>query len=810
MIRRKIALLPLAVLLIPAQAARASGVEIAPESPLSVVVYDDETLHNVTINLSADQAINWSVSWQSPFIANVSPSSGELAGGATQPINVTLNVSEMAAEGVREADIALDFTTNVTNITYVISVTRKALRGELSFSPSPLSAAVPKGQAKDVNLQITNGHDVKIALASWSGPSWISRVFPLADISPGGSWTVVVTFSARSLPEGNFSDYLCLNYTAEGREGEFRACVPIQMRVTSPPPPPVRTCHLKVIAMSLQTYGPIEGAIVTVQGEKSYAGVTRADGTAEFDVPNGTYTVMIVARNHSGYTANLNIQEDQTHIAWLQPGAPPEEPQPPEEPEEEAPQNISQAERGLIGLPYTQLNVTVPPGGQVTKYVVLTAEGGPVGPVRIVPDSSTPNWIRARLNESSDTFEDGAEFILAISVAPPSEVSGNFSRTFQILGGRDPAQLTVSVSVTKQRKASQNETEDLAVSGLEIPRVIVKLENGTALAPGQTYTVLPGTLVHVVISGDPSRILVNASGDVALFENSGSRLTYQVNGPGELTTFFMTFDEVGSRVLHQPPELGYGRFAFRIEQVAKNPAIEVLVSVDPPVTTVGEPVTIEAYAVFHSSLGLPATSPYQGALVITTPSGRADPLPLGLDGKAQYTPVEPGEYLISVPDVSLAEESARSFRAEAQTLSEMVYEALTIGESTRWDWPTPFADIPSCDVSPPAALAGLTCDSEGVTFIPAEEGAIFTIYATGRLAEGYQGLPAGATVTFALTPATPVRGSITHAVGSAASGAASWLGTYWPLLVVGAVGFLGFLRWRSGMSSLKGRRFAGR
>ena len=792
----------LLLLFLPVFLVSAEDISFSPPSGSVFTAYNNYTTYSFYINVTTSKRWNITIDMGRDFLTTQPNITGSCR------LKVDLNVQKAVQQGITSFYGRLIFSSD-TNVSYYmdIQIVPPAPPGSISFSPSFLSVSVPQEQQKTAYLTVKNNYQNRITIKSITMPAWVS-VDPVSfSLQPGAEYTIAVVFSAKNMNLGNFSDYLTFYYTVDGYSGQLAAKVPIRMVVVPPPSPESYLCRVSITVVDQESLQGIMDALVQL-GDK-FIGRTGGTGLIVFqNVPNGDYQLVVMASGYVTYVTTLKVvDKNTTKLVMMQKKI--------QQQQQQQQQNAT-VEKGMIGLPYPTLTVKVD-YNPVTKYIIADAEGGPVGPIRIVPAMSIPNWIALRLNESKNTFSDGDFFVLELIVRPPDDVpAGTYSRQFMILGGKQPTQLTVNVIL---RNSTGNSTAILAASPSAspssssasvpgaIPRIIAKLESGQAVPVNQLTTVENGTLVYLMVKGDYAKVNCSWNGGIALFDDSyggGMRtITLQVLGNGDVSCFLLARDEYGNVIRTQPASAGFGVFHFQVN-TRTQPAKSVLVSVNPVHATVGKEVEISAFLVFYSA-GVPSTAPYNGAIIVTSPSGEAIPVPLGLSGHATFTPTREGTYTIGVSGLPLAAESVKSFDARAAEIPGTIYAVLKVGEAYTGKWPAKFASSPKCWVDPQNAVRELNCNSESFTVVPAVPGSVFTVYGRGVLASAYDVYPAGSEVTFALQTQKPVENTAIAFMQQGVGVAAGFFSNYMLIILIVAAILVLILVKRRGISSLRGR-----
>ncbi|TDA37053.1 MAG: hypothetical protein DSO07_13010, partial [Thermoproteota archaeon] len=203
--------------------------------------------------------------------------------------------------------------------------------------------------------------------------------------------------------------------------------------------------------------------------------------------------------------------------------------------------------------------------------------------------------------------------------------------------------------------------------------------------------------------------------------------------------------------------------------------------------------------------GVPTTAPYNGAVIVTTPSGEAIPVPLGLSGHTTFTPTREGTYTIGVSGLPLAAESVKQFDARAAEIPGTIYAVLKVGESYTGKWPAKFASAPKCWVDPSNSVREMNCNPESYVIVPAVAGSVFTVYGRGILASAYDVYPAGSEVTFALQTQKPVENTAVAFLQQGISAGASFLSNYVLIIVIVSAILMLILLKRRGIGALRGR-----
>ncbi len=853
--KKALSLLLLLAVAITLTRAEPQPLSFSPESGTEVTVWTNETTHSLVFNVTAMEELDVNLSSASPYVS-LNTSSAHLLSGETAPVEAQINVSKLLEDQVAAVYATIwangTITSNSSNfsIAYLIRISVEEPRppGNLSFSPYPLSVTIPKGNKSSFQITIVNNHPVKITIDGYTSTSVIASFGPVpTQIVPGGLWTFHVTISAQSLDVGNYSDILTVNYAAEGYSANLYADLPIRIRVVPPPEPPKQppnTYRVQLTFLDNRTGLAIKGVRVIlseVAKNFEYTATTGDSGSVTFQaVEVGVYTLEAIHPSYQYMVTSIEVHDNLSKVFLLSNLQDEENANQSNQTSTQATTTTStqaQEQKGMIGLPYNSKTINISPGDDQTFYILVSAEGGSVGPIQILPSSSVPNWIS--LSSNWTYLGPGGYAALTLRIAPPLDVPpGRYSRQFQILGGRNPVSLTITAVVTQ----STNKTKKPPIVGVvtnqsssgyysyapsshtnvdgrgasstlhPIPRVIVKLENGTAVPIQQPTPVQKGQIVYVVIEGDWTKVNYTASKNLARFADEtmvGRRtLAFQVLGTGDLNIWLKSQDEFGNIVKAQPPDMGFGVYRFQVTKTV--PKEQVLITVNPVKATVGRPVAITAYYILTGPGGS-TTQPYTGIITVTDPENRTIPIPLGLDGVAEYIPSKQGKYLIAVPDKIIARESVTRFEARAVQISGTIEGTLRVGEGYADSFPAKFASSPKCWVEPPSAVQDIRCNSEGYTVVPAEPGAVFTLYARGPLAESYDVYESGSEVVFALKTRRPVEDTLQAGLGRITSSTVGWMYENWFWLLLGGLIVFAIIRKRltSPVRKFRGRGRAG-
>ncbi|RSN76881.1 mobile sperm domain-containing protein [Candidatus Methanodesulfokora washburnensis] len=794
----------LILLLVPVFPASAEDISFSPPSGSSFTAFTNETVHRFYINVTTAKAWNITVDMNADYVNTTN----HITGSCRLPVD--LNVKKAVNSGVLSFYARLVFTNNNTTVTYYmdIDIVEPSPPGSLSFSPPYLSKSVAQGKQEKGYVTVKNNYQQRVEIKSITAPSWVTVDPASFFLEPSAEYTVAVTFSAANMNLGNYSDFLTFNYVVSGYSSVYRTKYQVRMTVVPPPAPSSYLCRVSITVLDSDSLQGIPDALV--QLGDNFIGRTGGTGLIVFqNVPNGNYQLSVMASGYTTYVTNLEVKDTNTSkVVFMQKRV--------ASSTSTSSSNATSVEKGVIGLPYATVTLKVD-YNPVVKYIVADAESGPVGPVRIVPSMSIPNWISLRLNESKNMFNDGDYFVLELTVRPPDDVpAGTYTRQFMILGGKSPAQLNVNVILRNSTNSStavlaaplggQSESAASTVPGT-VPRIIMKKEDGTAIPVNQLITVENGTLVYLMIKGDYTKVNVTWTGGIALFDDSyggGMRtITLQILGNGDVSTFLVSRDEYGNVIRTQPASSGFGVFHFQVN-TRTQPAKSVLVSVNPVHATVGKDVEISAFLVFYTQ-GVPTTAPYNGAVIVTTPSGEAIPVPLGLSGHTTFTPTREGTYTIGVSGLPLAAESVKQFDARAAEIPGSIYAVLKVGESYTGKWPAKFASAPKCWVDPTNAVREMNCNPESYVIVPAVAGSVFTVYGRGILASAYDVYPAGSEVTFALQTQKPVENTAVAFLQQGISAGASFLSNYVLIIVIVSAILMLILLKRRGIGALRGR-----
>ena len=796
----------LLLLVLPVPFVFGESIAFSPASGSVFTAYNNFTVYSFYINVTTSKSWNITVDMGRDFLTTQPNITGNTR------LKVDLNVKKAVDQGITSFYGRLIFSSQQENVSYYmdIQIVPPMPPGSLSFSPSFLSVAVNQGQQNTAYLTVKNNYQNPVTIKSVTTPVWAS-VDPFSfSLQPSAEYTVAVTFNAKNMNLGNFSDFLTFNYVVSGYSAQLQAKEPVRMVVLPPPSPQSYLCRVSITVVDQDTLQGIPDALVQL-GDK-FIGRTGGTGLIVFqNVPNGEYQLSVMASGYSVYVTTLNVVDaNTTKLVMMQK----------KQQTQQTQQNTTTAteEKGVIGLPYPSLNVKVD-YNPVVKYIIADAEGGPVGPVRIVPAMSIPNWISLRLNESKNTFNDGEYFVLELTIRPPSDIpAGTYSRQFMLLGGKNPAQLTVNVVLGNSTNSSgmailaaspssyPSSASSSSIPGA-IPRLIAKMESGEAIPVNQLVTVENGTLVYLMIKGDYTKVNCSWTGSIALFDDTFSggmrTITLQVLGNGDVGCFLVSKDEYGNVIRTQPASAGFGTFHFQVN-VRTQPAKSVLVSVNPVHATVGKDVEVSAFLVFYNN-GVPSTAPFNGAIMITTPSGEVIPVPLGLSGHATFTPTREGTYTIGVSGLPLAAESVKSFDARAAEIPLSLFAVLKVGESYTGKWPVKFASTPKCWVDPTNAVSSLNCNSESFVITPAVAGSVFTVYGRGVLSSAYDVYPAGSEVTFAMQTQKPVENTAIAFMQQGVAATAGFFSNYILILLIAFAIIAIIVVKRRGISSLRGK-----
>jgi hypothetical protein len=764
-----------------------------PASP-TVTVYTNTSSYNFVFRVRTSVEVDANLSPSVNYM-QLNTTTMHLISGEAASVSALFNVSDMVAKGIQEAYAIVWFNGTITangtkfRQAYLIHIFVKepTPAGNITFSPYPLSVTIPRGSDSDFQVMITNKHPVKITINGYSASSLVKAFSPVpTQIVAGGLWTFTVRLSAKGLTVGNYSDVLRVNYQAEGYKTPLYRDLPIIVAVVNPPTPPPGEPGLYRVQLTFldkKTGAAISGVRVVlseVTGKTEYTGTSGESGTITFqDVLQGTYNLQAIHQNYQ-MTSSLTVNGNISKVFLLESLS--------ESQQTEQPQQNATSELGVVGLPYNSKTVEITAGDEQAFYILVSAEGGPIGPIQIIPGSSVPNWISLTANWTH--LAAGKYAALTLRVAPPLDIQeGRYSRQFQILGGKSPASFTVTVVVKKPNltasnpsQPSTNNVDRGSVIFGSIPRVIVKCENGTALSTQITAFVNKGSLIYAIFYGEYTKIAYNLTGGLAVFDDQaggGKRvLTLQVNADGDFNVYLVSKDEYGNAIRTQPAEYGFGVYRFRIIKPS-GPPQQVLLSVDKKIATVGKEVTLMAYTISQSPGGFPVTQPFQGVVTVTTPKGEAIPVPLGLEGRASFVPVSSGVYKLSVQGVPIAAESVTEFEARAPEIPYIESDQLYVDQAKVWRWPVPFAGTPKCWAVPDDAVRGLNCDANTVSFIPTKPDITFSVYGSGPLAQPYDVYPSGAEVVFVLRSSRPVSDTIQASFSRFTGYSINWMGQNW-------------------------------
>ncbi|MEM3740618.1 MAG: carboxypeptidase-like regulatory domain-containing protein [Candidatus Korarchaeum sp.] len=821
---RVVSLLLVALLVFPIQ-AKAEYLFFNPPSGTWITVYTNYTRYTHVIRIYALSPVSFNITSSLPINAT----SSVLLAGQTLNLGVSIDVpfyssiyqnmtAILGIEG-RALDTGENFTVN-----YIINVRFEAPKppGSLLITPSPLMVTIERGKENSYPISITNNHNCDVTINGYTASSLVSGFSPIpTKIVQGGMWTFYVKVNAKTLNVGNYTDSMLITYGASGYSGVFTVSLPLKVTVvppTTPPPPqpPSGSFFVNITVIDKMTGVAIEGArVVLISSDGGeIAGITGPSGLVSFqNVRAGSYTVLIVHIDYGQITSNILVNGNLSRVFLL------EKPQSTTTTTTTTP-SINVSGLGVVGLPYTSKNVEISPGKEITYYILMSAEGGELKGIKVIPTASIPNWITLGTNVTD--LAAGRYAALTLRVSPPLDVPpGRYSRQFQILGGSQPAAFTVTVTVTNvtvqpQQTLQSVQPQITAITSVAavIPRVLVRLENGTAVSTQIAASVQKGSLIYVVVQGEYNKVAFNLTGGLAVFADeagAGKRtITLQANGDGDFLVYLLSRDEYGNLVKQQPSEYGYGVYRFRVIQ--SGPQKQVLLSVDQPMASVGKAVTIMAYLIVNSPGGYPVTQPFQGVVTVNTPEGPV-PLPLGLEGRATYIPQKAGIYKLTIQGVPIAAESVTQFEARTTIIPYTMTDELKVNEAKTWRFPVPFQAPPVCWADPQDSVSAINCDSETVTFVPAKAGSIFTIHAKGLIAEPYDVYSSGTEIEFSLKPHAPVQDTIIAFVSRGSGYVMGWAyqNLFWILLASLIVFGLIYTRLRSpkrkfgSKSSLLGR-----
>jgi len=798
------ALLLIVLLILPLVVARGDVLPLTfnPASP-TLTIYTNVSTYSFAFTVGATVEVDVNLSSSVDYVT-LNTSAMHLIAGEIASVTATFDVVRMNELGLQDTYVLIWANGTVTHNStafrqaYLIQVRlREPIpSGNITFSPYPLSVTVPRGGESDFQVLIMNKHPVKITVNGYTATSLIKAFNPVpTQIVAGGMWTFTVRISARGLAVGNYSDVLRVNYQAEGYVTPLYRDLPILVTVVNPPTPPPGEPGLFRVQLTFLdkksglAIPNVRVVLSEVTGKTEYTGVTGEAGVVTFqDVLQGTYNMQAIHQSYQ-FASSITVNSNVSRVILLESLT--------ETPSSSGTlENVTRNETGIIGLPYNSKTVEITAGDEQAFYILVSAEGGYVGPIQIIPSSSVPNWIS--LSSNWTHLAAGKYAALTLRVAPPLDIQeGRYSRQFQILGGKSPASFTVTAVVKKPNltstypssPASYDGNPSVTIAGA-VPRVIVKCENGTAVSPQITTFVEKGTLIYATFQGEYTRVAFNLTGGLAVFDDQvggGKRVvTLQVNSDGDFNVYLVSKDEFGNPIRSQPADYGFGIYRFRVIKSAAPPQ-QVLLSVDKKVATTGREVTIMAYLVSQSPGGVPLTQPFQGVVAVTTPRGEVIPVPLGLEGKAVFVPATSGVYKLSVQGIPVAAESIAEFEARAPEIPYLMSDQLYVETPTTWRWPVSFTGSPKCWVIPDDAVRGLNCDAESVSFIPVKPDVTFAIYGSGTLAQPYDVYPSGSEVVFVLRSSRPVSDTIQASLGRITSYTYGWLIENWLWVTLAAL-----------------------
>jgi len=788
-----------------------------PPSDSLWIAYTDEVARNCTVNVTNVMAFDMNLTvagkvflYPAGCEANLTRNT-TIASGEEISINITLDVQYLLNQGIYEGVWGIWFNWTKANdpntngsINYLmrIRIEEPIPPGNLEFDPDFLSLAVERNKQKQAPLQITNNYDYKATIWLSYSPDWASVSPSSFELNPHTTTTITVTMDATNkVVGGNYTDFLEFSYTLEGFTQQFKTQYSIRMSVIEPIQEPKENLRVELTILSSVDDSPVEGARVILG--QTYYGTTNPKGFVAFtNIPEGAYECSITKEGYERTVTTLYIYMENAingtfkkilHIS-------PEEEEEPEQAPTQTP-TPTNVTKGQIGLPFDTIKVELEPGMSVRYDIPLSAEGGPVGPIEIRPVSSLYNWItlipevpRANLSEYEVTFA-----ILNIEV-PIIMAPGKYSRQFTITGGHSPVTFNVQVQVVETLQLpGQNGTPlgpGIPGSG-EMPSVVVKFENDTAISPG-THTVKKGTIIIVSIAGDYDKVEVKPSNASQIspyghpyYPMGGVKnQRFQINGPGDLSIYLITIDEYGNKIKSTPDKPGYGVYTFKIKKERKGK--RVLIKVKPDKVTVGDDIIISARLVTVDSQGIPhASNPYDGYLYIRTPSGGKEPLALDISGEGEFTPLEVGEYVIEVPEGILIEKGSETrFSATPYIKEEYYRETVWKGGPITIHYPygLELEDVLKVYASP-EKVEKLEAGQSAVTFIPSVHNEIYTITVEGTLLNSYDGMPPGTHVILVLRGTTPVRRKRTAMVGdffgAIGRGLVKWSPLWVPMIISG-------------------------
>jgi len=777
--------LPLIIMPVVQPAICAEDLSFIPDNNSLWIVYTNEALHFDLINVTNTKGFDMNLSVGGNSI--VYPAGCELnltrniSLSATEeyPLNITINVSYMKAHGIYSGSWVLWFNWTRADdpsvndsVAYLLRIELKEPTppGKLSFSPPHVSKSVETGKTAEAVVSVTNEHPGLATVSVFYSPDWCSVSPSSFSLNPGATTSIVLTFDAKNKPPGgNFSDFVLFSYTVEGYSSQMSTDLPIRMAVTEQVQPQLGVYRFQITVIDYDTGDPIPQASVRITGDKyDYTLITGESGTATFqNVPGGSYQVKIRKSGYQTLVTSIFLDSNISKVYELV-----------KEQEEEPEEPPSGEERGLIGLPTDKIEVPrfgepdLYPGDSVEYTILITAEGGPVGPIEIWPDSSYFNWIRLELNATYIKKGESKPAFLKIDV-PSGQKPGTYSRQFTITGGKNPATLLVIVTVSNPYENQTNGTptpsptptpqtpQEVYPYGEPVIVVQYQDEDGNMIScnPGKNYKVPELTIVYVKIENDPyESIRVNSTGGVAFAGRAdtiqGRVLKYQVTDKGDILIYRELFSPQLGIVIKDTdslPQLGVYRFSVSVPAQPQKYIILDIRLGETPRPMVGEEIVIYATEREVYKDGTFRDSRFDGTMMVRRPDGTTDMIEF-VAGRAEYRPLIPGTYGFMLPTpgfVGFYENSETEFTVDPFIYTIEVPETPIVGREQQLSYPQDaMIDSTNAVVDINYGYEDLVVTDRGIKFTPTEPGKTYVVEVTAPLKQSWSRYPQGAKITF--------------------------------------------------------------
>jgi hypothetical protein len=315
-------------------------------------------------NIAGGRSASWSAASNQPWVT-LSPASGTIEGGTSQPLTVSFNAAGLPA-GTHNAVITLTGGSTPTTLSVQL-VLRSAPSGPvLTLTPPSLSAAFTVGGTNPGPQRITLRNEGS-STASWSALAnqpWLRPSPSSGSLAPGASQTVDINVTAAGLPTGTHNATVSFTGAGSPRVLSYAltvspaAATPAAPRTTSPLTTNPGTFVLTGVAgggdivrtMTIKNQGatrtpwmavgeqgwlrvapftgvlnPGESITVTVTARPSilrtgiHAGSIMVSATSAF-----SYRVMLVLRVTSAFSVKLASVETPTRepLLWIRPRRP--------------------------------------------------------------------------------------------------------------------------------------------------------------------------------------------------------------------------------------------------------------------------------------------------------------------------------------------------------------------------------------------------------------------------------------------------------------------------------------------------------